>query len=287
MNRNNYVFFGSPEFAAEVLKKLIEEGAPPKLVITNPDRPQGRNLELTPPPAKLIAKRNNIPFIQPENLNLEEIRSSGTDFGLVAAYSKILKREVLDSFPKGILGLHPSLLPKYRGASPIQSALLAGETETGISLYLMDEKVDHGSILGEKKVSIEDSDDYFSLEENLAEAGAKLFAETAPKFLAGELNLLPQNEALATFTKKFTTEDAFLKPEDVLAAKNGDTILAPKIFNTIRAFVKEPGAWTYGSALPELQTPATKRVKLLSSKIEGGKLKILKVQIEGKLPKNL
>lgn len=288
MKKNNFAFFGSPEFAAGVLEKLIEGGTTPKLVITNPDRPQGRDKKITPPPAKVIAKKNNIPVWQPEILDLEELRAkvSGTDFGLVAAYSKILKKDVLDAFPKGILGLHPSLLPKWRGASPIQNTLLAGETETGISLYLMDEKMDHGPVLAQKKVDIENSDDYSSLEKKLAEAGAELFMETAPEFLSGELDPLPQDESAATFTKKFGTEDAFIKPEEILSSK-GDEGLSRKIFNTIRAFSKEPVAWTYGSAFPELQIAPDKRVKLLSAKIDNGKLKITRIQVEGKSPRDL
>lgn len=289
MKQNNYIFFGSPEFAAEVLKKLIELDHAPKLVITNPDRPQGKDAELSPPPAKSIAEVNKIPVYQPESLDLAELRTkiSKAEFGLIAAYSQILKRDILDAFPGGILGLHPSLLPKYRGASPIQSALLAGEKETGISLYLMDEKMDHGPILAQEKIAIEDSDDYFSLEEKLAGAGAKLFTQNISRHLNGEIPLVPQDESLATLTKKLRTEDAFIRPEEVLGAKNGNPELSLKVFNAIRALAKEPGAWTYGSALPELNIGGEKRVKLLKAKLENGGLKITRIQVEGKLQREI
>lgn len=283
MLKNKYVFFGSPEFAARILTKLVAAKNPPVLVITNPDRPQGRKMDLTPPPAKLIAEQSVIPVFQPKDINAGEVKNYGADFGLVAAYSKILTKEVLSGFPRGVLGIHPSLLPKYRGASPIQSALMRGEKETGVSLYVIDEKMDHGPVLGEKKVKIEEIDDYFSLEEKLADAGAELFLKLIPGFLGGGLTPLLQDEDSATFTKKFKTEDAFLKPDEVTAALKGEG--AEKVFNAIRAFAKEPVAWTYGSALPGLQTTGDKRVKLLSAKMDGGALKILRVQIEGKSPK--
>jgi len=284
--KNKYVFLGSPEFAAIVLGKLIASQNPPFLVITNPDRPQGREKEITSPPVKVLARGNGIPVWQPETLSPEELIENIGDasFGLVAAYSQILKSDVLAAFPSGIMGLHPSLLPKYRGASPIQSAILSGEEETGVSLYLMDEKMDHGPVLGETKVEIEEIDDYFSLEKKLADAGAELFLTLMPEFVSGKLNPLPQNESLATFTKKFKTEDAFIEPELISAAINGGKE-TEKVFNTIRAFAKEPVAWTYGSALPWLQIPSDKRVKLLSAKMEGGVLKILRVQVEGKNPR--
>jgi len=283
-----YVFFGSPEFAAIVLAKLIAAQDPPLLVITNPDRPQGRKKEIIPPPAKIVAKENRIPVWQPETLSREELikHTGDADLGLVAAYSQILKEDVLGTFPLGILGLHPSLLPKYRGASPIQSALMQGEEEAGVSLYVMDEKMDHGPVLGETKVEIEEIDDYFSLEKKLAGAGAELFLKLINEFTGGKLNPLPQDESQVTFTKKVSTQDAFIPPDEILKAKS-DLALAVQIMNKIRALVKEPGAWTWGNAFPELQIPSDKRVKILLANKKEGAFRILKIQVEGKSPRGI
>lgn len=289
MPNPKYVFFGSPEFAAIILRKLISAGYPPEIVICNPDRPVGRKKILTAPATKSVADAAGIKTWQPEILFPEEWAKNmpNVDFGVVAAYAKIIKHDILNKMPMGVIGVHPSLLPKYRGPSPIQTAILHGETETGLTLYLIDEKMDHGPILAEKKAGIEARDTAETLLPKLAETGAEMLLEIMPKLATGRIDPLPQNEDEATFTKKFTAEDAFINPEELISALEGDGDLAEKINNMVRAFYPEPGAWTYGSALPQLNIPQGKRVKILSSRIQDGKLKLKQIQLEGERPRNI
>lgn len=270
----DFVFFGTPKFAAIILEKLIKAGFSPALVICNPDKPVGRKKIITSPPTKILAEKHGIKVRQPEKLEINGIKA---DFAVVAAYAKIIPKEILDFFPKGVIGVHPSLLPRYRGPSPIQSAILAGEKETGVTLYLLDEKVDHGPILARDKLQILNSDNYESLSLKLAELGGKLLAETLPKFLNGEIKPQPQNEAEATYTKKITTENAFVKPEELRLAQETGGVSAQDIYLKVKALNPEPGVWTVQN---------NKRVKILEADLDvEGKLKFKKIQIEGKKPK--
>ena len=277
-----FVFFGTPEFAAIILEKLINAGYVPEAVVCNPDRPVGRKKIITPPPTKVLAEKYGIKIHQPETLanSKFEIRNSKLDFFVVAAYSQIIPKEILSIPRLGAIGVHPSLLPKYRGSSPIQSAILNGDEETGVSLYLMDDKMDHGPILAQREIknySIKDDIsiknryelrimNYENLLKNLAELSADLLIETLPKFLKGEINPLPQDESQATYTKKFITEDG-----RVDLKKDNPLLIERKI----RALNPEPGVFTFIDG---------KRVKLLEAKISDGKIVITKTQIEGKKP---
>ncbi|MEK7546776.1 MAG: methionyl-tRNA formyltransferase [Patescibacteria group bacterium] len=279
-----YVFFGTPEFAAIIIEKLADAGLMPAAVISNPDRPAGRKKIMTPPPAKLIANRKNLKILQPENPSsiIEELSELKADFFVVAAYAKILPKEIIGIPRLGTIGVHPSLLPKYRGASPIQSVILAGETETGVTLYLMDEKMDHGPILENSKFQIPNSKiTYEKLLKELAELAGNLLVETLPKFLSGKIKPVPQNESEATYTNKISTKDAFVdekKLEEAVGGKN--TKAAQEIDKKIRALTPEPGVWTLRQAQGKQQ-----RVKLLEAEFAGGKLTLKKIQIEGQKPK--
>lgn len=266
---NNFAFLGTPDFAAKVLTRLIDSGMSPAVVICNPDRPVGRKKILTPPPTKTIAEQMGIKVWQPEKLELAEWKKQvgEIDFAIVAAYAKIIKKEILDTAPKGFIGVHPSLLPKYRGASPIQSVLLAGEQETGVTLYMVDEKVDHGAILAQRTLAIADRN-YETLEPALAELGGDMLIETLPRFTRGEITPKAQEEAEATLTRKFKTEDGFVD----LEKDDARTILGK-----IRGLNPEPGAFTFREG---------KRVKLLEAEWEGSKLKITRIQVEGEKPKS-
>ncbi|MCL4392344.1 methionyl-tRNA formyltransferase [Patescibacteria group bacterium] len=271
----NYVFFGTPRFAEIILGHLIEASMPPVLVVTNPDRPAGRKQILTPPPTKLLAQRNNIPVLQPEVLlnSKFEIRNSNPDFAVLASYGKIIPQEVIDLFPRGIIVVHPSLLPKYRGATPIQSTLLSGDERTGTSLILMDEKVDHGPTLAERALEFPISNFQFSkLHDALAELSAILLVETLPGFERGEVTPVPQDESEATYTKKFSSEDAFVDHGDLEKAEQEGGETAVLIDRKIRALNPEPGVWTIEDG---------KRMKLLEGEIRDGTLKLKKIQREG------
>ena len=264
-----YAFFGTPEFAAIILEKLIKEGMPPVLVVCNPDRPMGRKKIITPPPTKIIAKKNGISVWQPEELKIEnlKLKIGSVDLAVVAAYAKILPAWVIEYFVRGVVGVHPSLLPKYRGATPIQSAILNGEKKTGVTLFLIDEKVDHGQILVNKESRIMNNESSESLHDRLAELGADLLIETLPKFVNGEIKPQTQNEAEATYTKKFETEDAFVDLE-----KDDPDVVMRKI----NALNPEPGVYTIRDG---------KRVKILAAELKDGKLKLTRIQEAGGMAK--
>jgi methionyl-tRNA formyltransferase len=278
-----YIFFGTPRFAEIILDSLLRAGIPPVALVCNPDRPVGRKKIITAPETKKLVqeKKAGIQILQPEKIDgdfIERLRNLHPDFFIVAAYAKIIPKTVLDIPKLGTLGVHPSLLPKYRGASPIQSAILSGEKETGVAIYRMDEKMDSGEILAERGLSIADGETYPQLEEKLAELGGKLLVETVPRFINGEIKGTAQDGKAATFTKKFTTQDGFVTPDDLKDAEAGDPKKAEMIFRKIRALNPEPGVWT---------TKNEKRLKLLEAKIIDGTLALVKIQEEGQKPKKI
>jgi methionyl-tRNA formyltransferase len=276
-----YVFFGTPEFAAIILKQLIDAHLPPATLVCNPDRPVGRKKIIAPPPTKVSAQKSNIAVLQPEKLDADfvrQIRELKPEFAVIAAYAKIIPKSIIDLFPKGVIGVHPSLLPKYRGASPIQSVILGGEKETGVTLYLLDEKMDHGPILTIDTLQLTIDQTYGSLLPKLADLGGRLLVKTLPKFVEGKIKPQPQNELEATFTKKLTTDDAFADEKDLNAALAGDAEKTTEIDRKIRALNPEPGVWTILKG---------KRTKLLEAKIENGQLVLTKIQEEGGRPKTV
>ena len=270
-----FVFFGSPRFAEIILEKLIAGNCAPSLVVTNPDRPFGRKKILTPPPVKVVAEKHTIQVVQPESLKNYKFPSTAYDFAVVAAYSKILPQAVIDLPRLGIIGVHPSLLPKYRGASPIQSALLHGEKETGVTLYKMDAAIDHGPMIARETLAIETNDTYETTLEKLANISGNLLLKMIPRFLNSELGFKEQDHDRATLTKKFSSEDGFVDPSLLHEAENVGGASAQKVFNMIRALNPEPGVWTMKDG---------KRMKLLKAHIEHGRLRVDSFQMEGKKP---
>ncbi len=285
--RPNYVFFGTPDFAAIILDKLIKAGLLPAAVVCNPDRPAGRKKIVTPPPAKVLAEEHKIKVYQPESLEIRnslpigkagKLELGDIDFGVVASYGKIIPENIIRTFKLGAIGVHPSLLPRHRGASPIQSAILAGDEVTGVTLYLLDEKMDQGAIITGQELTITNDDNYETLSRRLANLGAELLIETLPKFARGEIRPQVQNEDYATYTGKFKTEDGFVDPEDLRAAQDGASLEKDDpvvIERKIRALNPEPGVWTLKEG---------KRMKILEAEIRDGKLKLKKIQFEGKKP---
>lgn len=271
--KNNFVFFGSPVFAAAVLAKLIEAGFAPQAVVCNPDRPFGRKKIITPPAVKQSLATSHWPLeiIQPEKLAeiKDKLIDLKPDFFIVAAYGKILKKEILDIPRLGTIGVHPSLLPRHRGPSPIQQTILDGDMETGVSLFMIDEKVDNGPVIATGHWPLVNSEKYEELENKLANLGANLLIKTLPRFVNNEIKPVPQEETKATYTKKFTTEDGFVDLE-----KDGPVLIERKI----RALNPDPGVWTMLDG---------KRTKLLEAKIKDGQLVLKKIQIEGKKPREI
>ncbi len=298
-----YIFFGTPEFAAIILEKLINAGFIPEAVVCNPDKPVGRKKIITPPPVKkcvmnqVSSVKNKIKIIQPKNIlelkKLDYLTHDTCDLSIVAAYAKILPKEILEIPRLGTIGVHPSLLPKYRGPSPIQTAILNGDEETGVTLYLVDEGLDSGAILANRKAQIAKRN-YKELEKILAELGADLLIEFLQKtnqFLGSQTPLsimnimevelpyikpLLQDESQATYTKKFTTQDAYIELKDLKMAQEQDGEAAIIIDRKIRALNPEPGVWTIKE---------NKRIKILEAILTPeGKLKLKKIQFEGKKP---
>jgi methionyl-tRNA formyltransferase len=274
-----YIFFGTTEFSVGILKPLLAAGFPPALVICNPDRPVGRKKVITPPPIKPLAESAGIPVLQPERIDAEFVRTvqqEGFDLGVLASYGKILPAGLLSAPRLGVIGVHVSLLPAFRGASPMQSVILSGEAMTGVTLYLMDEKVDHGPILAAAHIPVERRS-FIELQDESARVGAELLIKVLPDFAAGRLEPVPQDETKATFTKKFKTEDGFVEDADLRAAENGNAEHTARIDRMILALDPEPGVWTLRNG---------KRLKLLRAETREGKLKLTRIQWEGKTPED-
>ena len=209
-----FAFFGTPRFAEIILNELEQKGFIPALVVTAPDKPKGRKLLLTPSEVNIWAKKRHIPVLMPEKLSneafLEDLKKTDFDLFIVAAYGKIIPKVVLDLPRNGSLNIHPSLLPKFRGPSPIESAILSDETSTGVTIIVLDEEMDHGPIIAQQEFIIENWPTKGSrLAEYLAHAGGALLAETLPEYLARG-KAYPQDHSRATFTKKISKEDGLI-----------------------------------------------------------------------------
>lgn len=241
-----FVFFGTSIFSVAILEKLISDFFIPELVITQPDKPAGRKQILTPPPVKDVCVHHEIPFLQPENLNKieDKLRSLDIDLIITASYGKIIPQAILDIPKKGAINVHTSLLPLYRGASPIQTAILKGEEKTGITIMLMDAQMDHGDILYQKSVPITQTDTFTSLQSKLAHIGADTLPKIIPDYLKGKITPRAQNHEQATLAPMIEKSDAEIK-------WNQDCTI---IDHQIRAYYDWPTAWT--------TLPDGKRIKI-------------------------
>ena len=204
------VFMGTPDFAVGALEALVEAGHEVVAVVTQPDKPKGRGKEMQQTPVKICAIKHNIEVFQPVKIKTEDavevLRGYGADLFVVAAFGQILSKEILEMPKYGCVNIHASLLPKYRGAAPIQWAILDGEKETGVTIMQMNEGLDTGDMLTKVIVPIEDTDTGESLFDKLAEAGAKLLIETIPQMEAGTLKPEPQDASLSTYAKMIKKE---------------------------------------------------------------------------------
>ncbi|GIW67458.1 MAG: methionyl-tRNA formyltransferase [Candidatus Parcubacteria bacterium] len=226
----NIIFFGSSEFSVYVLKEFLKKYKP-VLVLTLKGKPKGRGLKIEPNIVFnfcLKEKLNVIEFGSWEKFK-EDIRLIKPECGVIAGFGKIIPQEIINLFPKGILNVHPSLLPKYRGPNPIREVILQGEKETGATLFLIDELVDHGPIIKQEKIGLKGDETYLELEEKLGKLGGQILNSVIEDYLKCELirtehepirtknckiQLIPQDEALATYTKKITKEDGLLSFEE-------------------------------------------------------------------------
>jgi len=279
-----YIFFGTPKYSANILEQLIAAGFMPKAVVCNPDRPVGKKKIITPPPTKIVALSHTIPVFQPNSkIELDALALSlKADFAIVAYYYQILSPALLSQFRLGTIGVHYSFLPQYRGATPVQTAILNNDSTIGISFYLIDEQLDHGLILKQVSVPVQSTDTYLDLENKLTPIAAKELIKLIPDFIAGTIKPKEQDHTKATFTKKFTTKDA-----EVDMSTTGGKNDAPMIYRKIKALNPEPGVWTINFPGRE-----GKRVKLLTAKFsarggENNELKITQIQVAGKKPQTL
>jgi methionyl-tRNA formyltransferase len=232
------IFFGTPDFALPSLQKLADAGAPVLEVVTQPDRRVGRGQKLSPPPVKKLALDLSLPVYQPERLKSAEVQERllalGAECLVVAAYGQIVPKALLDGHPLGGINVHPSLLPLYRGASPIQRAILNGDRETGVSIMLMEAGLDTGPVLMQRRVPIEAAENAGSLHDRLARIGADMLLESLIQWKAGAIRPEPQDDSRAVYAPPI--EKGELAVDWKLS---GEAVAC-----TIRAFDPWPGAYT-------------------------------------------
>ncbi|MHB1687930.1 MAG: methionyl-tRNA formyltransferase [Ignavibacteriaceae bacterium] len=284
----NIVFMGTPDFAVPSLKILIENNHKISAVVTTSDKERGRGQKVTFTAVKEFAIRNNIPVLQPEKLKdenfISQLKSFNADLFVVVAF-RILPREVFSIPLQGTFNLHGSLLPKYRGAAPIQWALINGETETGVTTFFLDDKVDTGNMIFQEKIKINDEDDFGSLHDKLSILGADVVLRTVNMIESGNVALKKQNDSLASPAPKITkeiTEIDWNQP-------------AEKIHNLVRGLSPYPAAYFYykGKLIKVYKTKLNSEVKLNPAEIKQTKtnlyigcginsLEILELQLEGK-----
>ena len=281
------VYFGAHQFSAPILEAVIKSGLfDVKLVITQPDRPVGRKQELQISPVKAVALKYNIPVEQPTTLKNYALPIT-TDVNIVSKYGLLIPESILSSAKYGSINDHASLLPKYRGATPIQTALINGDTETGVTIMQMDKDLDHGAILSQQIITILPNDTCAELSERLAPIEAELLIKTVADFVEGKIKPQEQNHEAATFCREFTREDGEIKWDKT----------AVEIYNLYRGLTPWPGIWTVwqGKRLKLLEikqsteTIQTGKIsaqngKLLAGCSDGNAIEILKVQMEGKGP---
>jgi methionyl-tRNA formyltransferase len=288
----NLVFCGTPRFAVPTLRRLAEAGLNIPLVVTQPDKPRGRGLELTPSPVKQTAVELGLRVMQPDKIKTneafrDELSALSPDAIIVVGYGRIIPPWMIDLPRWGNLNLHASLLPKYRGAAPIQWAIASGDTVTGVTTMRIDAGLDTGDILMQKEVPIRPEDTAQTLAPRLAEVGADLMVETLRGLQAGTVHAVPQDHSKATLAP-------ILKKEDGLIDFQRSAV---EIWNRLRGFQPWPGAYTsfrgkqlqVHSARPFEAASATSPGQLSASDQglsvacgPGTALELLEVQIEGK-----
>ncbi|MFC1721197.1 methionyl-tRNA formyltransferase [Patescibacteria group bacterium] len=268
-NKIDFIFFGTPQFAVFALEELEKEGLLPSLVVTAPDRPAGRGLALTKSPVKIWAEEHSIKISQPEKLNeefIDKLKTDSYELAIVAAYGKIIPNEILDTPKHGTLNAHPSLLPKYRGPSPLEAQILAGDEEAGISIMLLDEEMDHGPILAQEKFELGNLNKE-ELGEKLFRLGGQMLANIIPNWVSGEITAHEQNHEQATYTKKIAKQDGLVDLNDDSKTN----------WNKFRAYYGWPGTFfftkRYGKEI---------RVKITDAEFKNNEFVVKKVIPEGK-----
>ena len=239
------VFMGSPEFAIPSLRALLDAGHDVAAVYTQPDKPTGRGRRTAPPPVKRFALERGIEVRQPRSISrpdaVDALRALAPDIGVIAAYGQILRQRVLDVPRLGVLNVHASLLPRWRGAAPIPAAILAGDHETGATIMKVRLELDAGPMLASVRLAITAEDTTGTLTQRIADAGARLLVDVLPRYASGELRPVEQDEAQATYAPQIRKTDALID----WAADSAETV-----WRKVRAYNPSPGAYTYAAAEP-------------------------------------
>lgn len=235
----NIVFFGTPNYALPVLDALKEANSLPSLIVTSQDKPVGRKQIFSPSPVKAWGETHKIEVLTPAKIDdnfRSEISNRNIDVGILAAYGKLIPTEIIKLFHKGLLVIHPSLLPEYRGASPVQAAIANGDKVTGVTIFKMDEKMDHGPIVYQEETKIGESETSFDLYQRLFKRSAEILTMILPDYLDNKIILKEQKDEEATFTKILKKEDGFFPLENPPDKE--------KLGRLIRAYYPWPGVWT-------------------------------------------
>lgn len=239
MSKPRILFMGTPAFAVPALEGLVKSGYPVIGVVTQPDRPQGRGRTTAPPPVKLAAEGLGLTVLQPEKVRtpefIETFRRLAPDLVVVAAFGQILPEEIIRGQRRGCINIHPSLLPKYRGAAPINWALIRGEEKTGVTIMQMDEGIDSGDILLQEETPIGEEESFGELHDRLAKMGAELLLIALAMIETGTLLPRRQDHLLASFAPRLGREDGLIRWQND----------ARSIVSLIRGLSPSPGAYTF------------------------------------------
>lgn len=261
-----FAYFGTPKVASDTLNILIERGFIPSVVVTSPDAPKGRGLIVSPSDTKIIALAHDIPVITPEKLDeetIDTINALECDYAVCVAYGKIFPETLINIFHKGVLNVHYSLLPKHRGATPLETALLAGDKETGVTIQKMVKELDAGDILAQKMIKIGPEETIVELRPRLIELGANLLADTIPEYLAGNIVPIQQDASLSSRSGKF-------KKEDGLISLDSSSI---ENWNKYRAYADNIGTYFIKNG---------KRMKITEASFKNNKFVVERVIPEGR-----
>jgi methionyl-tRNA formyltransferase len=261
------IFMGTAELSCASLGKIFhDERFSLIAVVTQPDKPKGRELKLTPSPVKILAEKLMVPVLQPvkarDDKFIAELRELKPDLMVVVAYGQILPQAILDLPSYGCLNVHTSLLPKYRGAAPIQWAIANGEPETGVTIMKMDAGLDTGPVLSTRRTPILPTDDSQSLHDRLAQLGAELLVETIPDYVAGKISPQPQPAEGSTYAAKISKEDGRIDWNWP----------AQKIWNRLRAFTPWPGTFTFLPGEPKPQLLKILKVEIIEKSGNAGEI---------------
>lgn len=230
--KNPIIFFGTEDFSAVSLQKLIDEGFEVAGIITKPDSKKGRGQKLQSPKVKKIGEKFKIPILQPQKMNeiIEFVQNFKNPVGVLVSFGRIVPQEIIDLFTPAIVNVHPSLLPKYRGPSPIESAILNGDTKTGVSLMKLSKEMDAGDVYSQEEIKLSKTETASELYKICGKIGAGMLVRDLPKIISGELKGEKQDSSQAEYCQLLKKSDSILNPENQTAKQAEQQIRAFEIF---------------------------------------------------------